>query len=111
MTLAELLDLGTPVIVPVRIYGLDHFVVVRGAIGGRVVVADPAFGNLTFSANRFEQFWKAGIAFVVLSDGEASADPLAAEVSTLRVPDLPSVARRLRGAGPAPLTRGRPAVP
>ncbi|HEX6999292.1 MAG TPA: C39 family peptidase [Gammaproteobacteria bacterium] len=113
MTLADVADLGVPAIVPVRIHGLDHFVVVRGVLGGRVVIGDPAFGNLTVDAARFEQLWKGGIAFVVLADGarEPAADRLAPDVADLRVPDLPSVGRLLRGAGPAPLTRGQPAVP
>jgi predicted double-glycine peptidase len=113
MTLRELAALGTPAIVPVRIHGLDHFVVMRGIVGDRVVLGDPAFGNLTVRTGQFERLWKGGIAFVVQGDGAATpgADPLAPEIADLRVPDLPSVSRLLRGAGPAPLTRGQPSVP
>lgn len=113
MTPEDLTRLGAPAIVPVHIHGLDHFVVVRGVLGGRVVIGDPAFGNLTVSVAQFERFWKGGIAFVVLADGapEPEFNRLATEIAGLRVPDLPRVARLLRGAGPAPLTRAQPAVP
>ncbi|HEY7378909.1 MAG TPA: C39 family peptidase [Steroidobacteraceae bacterium] len=107
MTFEELVALRTSAIVPVRIHGLDHFVVMRGAIADRVVLGDPAFGNLTVSTERFQQLWKGGIAFVVFREGDPTpvADPLAPEIADLRVPDLPSVERLLRGTGPAPLTR------
>jgi uncharacterized protein len=114
MKLEELVALSAPAIVPVRIHGLDHFVVMRGVIGGHVLIGDPAFGNLTMPARRFQQLWKGGIAFVVqdehdLAPGRASAP--AADVTNLRVPDLPAVARLLRGAGPAPLTRSQSVLP
>lgn len=113
MTLDDLRALAAPAIVPVRIHGLDHFVIVRGIVADRVVIGDPAFGNLTVSTARFERLWKGGIAFVVLADGAPAPDasPLSPDVSDLRVPDLPNVARMLRGAGPAPLTRTFAAVP
>lgn len=114
MTLEELLALRSPAIVPVRIHGLDHFVIVRGRVADRIVIGDPAFGNLTLQAERFRQLWKGGIAFVVLADGSDAApggNPLAPEIADLRVPDLPNVTRLLRGAGPAPITRTGPTAP
>jgi uncharacterized protein len=112
MKLDELIALSVPAIVPVRIHGLDHFVVMRGVIGGHVLIGDPAFGNLTMPAARFERLWKGGIAFIVQDHRPASAAGRpAADTANLRVPDLPAVARLLRGGGPAPVTRGRPALP
>jgi hypothetical protein len=107
MTLEELLALRAPAIVPVRIHGLDHFVVMRGAVADRVVLGDPAFGNLTVSTRHFQQLWKGGIAFLISREGDPrpAADPLAPEIADLRIPDLPAVERLLRGTGPAPLTR------
>jgi predicted double-glycine peptidase len=104
---------STPAIVPVRIHGLDHFVVVRAVVAGRVLVGDPAFGNFTISIERFSRLWKGGIAFVVRDPGSpairlAALEP---EITALRVPDLPAVARLLRGAGPAPLTRTHSVTP
>lgn len=113
LTLEQLVSFSAPAIVPVRIHGFDHFVVVRGIIGGRAVIGDPAFGNLTMPAARFERLWKGGIAFVVHDDHSATGQRPAGEAAfaALRVPDLPAVARMLRGEGPAPLTRAQPALP
>jgi predicted double-glycine peptidase len=65
MSLEELADLKVPAIVPIRSKGVDHFVVVRGVFGDRVVLADPAFGNMTIKARKFQEIWKQGIAFIV----------------------------------------------
>jgi hypothetical protein len=113
MTLDELAELRAPAIVPVRIHGLDHFVVMRGFLGGRVLLGDPAFGNITMPEQQFERLWKGGIAFFVFEGSAPAPDAnlLTPEVADLRVPDLPAVGRLLRGAGPAPLTRGHPTVP
>lgn len=65
LTLQELVDLKRPAIVPIRVKGFDHFVVFRGVAGDRIVMADPAFGNLTMTTERFLSQWKGGIAFVL----------------------------------------------
>lgn len=65
MSLEELADLKMPAIVPIRSKGVDHFVIVRGVFGDRVVLADPAFGNMTMKARKFQEVWKQGIAFIV----------------------------------------------
>jgi predicted double-glycine peptidase len=65
MSLEELADLKIPAIVPIRSKGVDHFVIVRGVFGDRVVLADPAFGNMTLKARKFQDVWKQGIAFIV----------------------------------------------
>jgi uncharacterized protein len=46
-----------PIMVPIRLKGYNHFVVFRGARGNRIVLADPAFGNRTMLAERFEEAW------------------------------------------------------
>jgi uncharacterized protein len=56
LTLEDLID-RAPIMVPVRFYGYNHFVVFRGALGNRVLLADPAFGNRTMSAKKFEAAW------------------------------------------------------
>lgn len=65
MSFEELAELKVPAIVPIRSKGVDHFVVVRGVFGDRVVMADPAFGNMTMKAPKFQEIWKQGIAFIV----------------------------------------------
>ncbi len=65
MSLEELAELKTPAIVPIRSKGVDHFVIVRGVFGDRVIVGDPAFGNMTMKTNQFQSVWKQGIVFIV----------------------------------------------
>ena len=65
LELEDLESFAVPPIVPISLKGYDHFVVFRGRYGDRVVLADPAFGNLTMSTSRFEELWKDGIGFVV----------------------------------------------
>ncbi len=64
-----------PVIVPVELQGYPHFVIFRGATDARVLVADPAFGNVTLSRADFEAAWIdygdiGNVAFQVERDGE-----------------------------------------
>ncbi len=43
-----------PIIVPVSIFGYNHFVIFRGMLGNRVLLADPAWGNRTMLVDMFE---------------------------------------------------------
>jgi predicted double-glycine peptidase len=68
-----------PIIVPVNFQGFPHFVVFRGGTEKRVLLADPAFGNVTMSVDRFLNGWIAyrgigRVGFVVTRDG-AIASP------------------------------------
>ena len=47
----ELNDLieRAPIMVPINALGYNHFVVFRGVIGNRVLIADPAWGNRTMT--------------------------------------------------------------
>jgi uncharacterized protein len=56
LELDDLID-RAPVIVPVSFNGYNHFVVVRGMRGNRVLVADPAWGNRTLTLDEFEDAW------------------------------------------------------
>ena len=56
LTLKDLIE-RAPVMVPVRFHGYNHFVVFRGSLGNRVALADPAFGNRTMVAQKFEDAW------------------------------------------------------
>ena len=55
----ELQDLllHAPIIVPVNLQGFPHFVVFRGAANNSVLLADPAFGNITISKAKFFNGW------------------------------------------------------
>ncbi len=46
-----------PVMVPIRVYGYNHFVIFRGVRGNRVLLADPAWGNRTMTIDRFLAAW------------------------------------------------------
>ncbi len=46
-----------PMIIPINVYGYQHFVVFRGMLGNRVLLADPAFGNRTMLRSAFENAW------------------------------------------------------
>lgn len=53
-------------IVPLDLYGYNHYVVFKGLEkDGDVWLGDPAYGNRTMSKDRFEKVWMEGMAFVV----------------------------------------------
>ena len=56
MTLKNLIA-DAPMIVPVNLQGYQHFVVFRGVLGNRVLLADPAYGNRTMLRSTFEKAW------------------------------------------------------
>jgi predicted double-glycine peptidase len=56
LTFEHLVTRG-PMIVPINTYGYQHFVVFRGTLGNRVLLADPAFGNRTMLRSAFENAW------------------------------------------------------
>jgi predicted double-glycine peptidase len=82
LTLEDLIE-RAPIMVPVDFNGYNHFVVFRGKMGNRVLLADPAYGNRTMRARDFEAAWldypKFGkVGFVVARlDGLAPPNELA----------------------------------
>ena len=91
----ELKDLGglAPIIVAVSPLGYNHFLVFRGQVGDRVVLADPAFGNRTMSVEKFQRIWidfpEIGrVGFIVTRDGNtAPPGMLALQSHRLAFPD------------------------
>jgi predicted double-glycine peptidase len=64
-----------PIIVPVNLQGFPHFVVFRGGTKNSVLLADPAFGNITISKDKFLNGWInykdiGHVGFVVTQAGE-----------------------------------------
>jgi hypothetical protein len=106
LNLEELVGLGAPAIVPVVMRGYDHFVVFRGIRGNRVVLSDPAFGNVTMTVDRFLGMWKGGIGFVALKPPSApparGLDPKPEEIV---IPVDGFVARSALDIRPVPLSR------
>jgi uncharacterized protein len=78
-----------PAIVPITTRGYPHFVVVRGQAGGKLLIADPAFGNRTMDVEAFQSAWTGNIGFVVRRrDGMAPPNELTARpTDTLRPSD------------------------
>ena len=80
VSLQDLLGM-TPAIVRLQNPGFDHFVIVRGTAHGRIVMADPAYGNKTMPVERFMALWTDQIAFTVgradgsRPKGELAIDP------------------------------------
>ncbi|XID75366.1 C39 family peptidase [Alkanindiges sp. WGS2144] len=61
----DLIALDKPAIVPIAYAGFKHFVVYKAYRNGRVFVADPALGNLSFSADHFQEIWDNNTLFIV----------------------------------------------
>jgi uncharacterized protein len=76
LELSDLIE-RAPIIVPVDALGYNHFVVFRGVMGDRVLLADPAWGNRTMTISKFQRMWldygkpMGHIGFVVkIADGQ-----------------------------------------
>jgi predicted double-glycine peptidase len=65
LTLADIEEIGAPGIVLVTTGTYRHFVVVKGASGGRVLVGDPATGERVYSYAEFHKIWTNGIFFAI----------------------------------------------
>lgn len=46
-----------PILVPINVFGFNHFVIFRGKMHNRVLLADPAWGNRTMTVSEFEDAW------------------------------------------------------
>lgn len=80
LTFSDLLE-RAPVIVPINAMGYPHFVVFRGSTKNSVLLADPAFGNMTLSREKFSQSWikyrgVGHVGFVVTHMGKISGPGL-----------------------------------
>jgi predicted double-glycine peptidase len=96
LTIEQLKQLTTPVIVFVQPLGYKHFAVLRGIDRGRVFLADPSRGNLRMSMGRFLTEWS-GIIFVLdkAREGKETTDLLALPRPDYVQPELLSVGRRV----------------
>lgn len=65
----DLKKLDHPAIVPIHYAGFKHFVVVKKYRDGRVFVADPALGNISFPEERFKSIWENNVMFIVFPNG------------------------------------------
>jgi hypothetical protein len=93
------LDTLGSAIVPTQDRAGPHFVVYRGVVRGRVLVADPSYGHRTMTRQQFEAIWSPRVAFVVQRSG-STGPPDAPDALLASVPLVsPRVIRgALRGA-------------
>jgi uncharacterized protein len=101
MTMEDLLHEKTSVITPIRSKGVDHFVVVKNIVDGRVILADPAFGNTTMRVDQFQKLWKSGIAFVVHPPDVRMIGERNISIASRTVPDETLITRKIGVVAPS----------
>ena len=67
LPLEKLIAEKLPAIVLITDRGFNHFVVIKGAEDGRVLIGDPSTGNRVVSMERFQEIWRNKILFVIHS--------------------------------------------
>lgn len=100
MSLEELASQKTSVIVPIRLKGFDHFIVVHRIVNGRVIIADPGFGNLTMKVDRFQRLWKEGIVFIVHPPTDLMLTEKHPTIASRTIPDETTIQREIGVAIP-----------
>lgn len=85
--IADLKVLGKPCIVPVEIFGYQHFCVFRGIVQDHVFLADPYMGDVSYPVKQFSKMWQRNVAFVV-TDGDIVHSALMLKEEDLRFIDL-----------------------
>jgi len=65
LPLDKLIEAKLPAIVLISDKGYHHFVVVKGAEDGRILLGDPSRGTRTIPRERFEEMWSNRILFVI----------------------------------------------
>lgn len=115
MTLSDLSTFTLPAILPIRLNDFDHFVVFKKRIGNHVLIGDPAFGNISLSAAKFEDLWKSRIAFYVVTSverklleeqpGKLNPSPLSPEAMEIAIPNRAYGSRILNRIPFIPITR------
>jgi uncharacterized protein len=101
MTIEDLALEKTSVIVPIRVKGVDHFVVIKGIYAGHVIVGDPGFGNMTMRVDRFQKLWKNGIVFVVHPPDDRMIGERNLPAAARLVPDETLISRKIGITAPS----------
>lgn len=73
LPLQKLVDAKRPAIVLVAEKGYHHFVVIKGAADGRILIGDPASGTRALTVAAFEKIWISKLLFVVHAAPSAPA--------------------------------------
>ena len=85
--LKDLIELDHPAIVPIHYSGFKHFVVVKTVKDGRVFVADPSKGNISFTLTDFQDKWDQNVLFVIFPGNTKPIDGLELREEDLRFVD------------------------
>ena len=101
MTIQELAMQKTSVITPIHAKGVDHFVVVKGFSQGHVILADPAFGNMTMRVDQFQKLWKNGIVFMLHPPDERMTGEKNFSIASRLVPDETVITRKIGVVAPS----------
>jgi predicted double-glycine peptidase len=67
LPIGKLIAEKLPAIVLITDRGFNHFVVIKGAEDGRILIGDPSTGNRVVSMARFQEIWRNKILFVIHS--------------------------------------------
>ncbi|EZQ01769.1 C39 family peptidase [Acinetobacter sp. Ver3] len=89
----DLIKQTQPAIVPIHYAGFKHFVVYKAYKDGRVYVADPALGNISFDEARFKEIWENNTLFLVNVPESQQTDLLALQETDLRHVDDATINR------------------
>lgn len=89
----DLIKQQQPVIIPIHYAGFKHFVVYKAYKDGRVYVADPALGNISFEQERFKEIWENNTLFLINVPEEQQKNLLALQESDLRHVDDATIHR------------------
>ncbi|MDF1763735.1 MAG: C39 family peptidase [Oleibacter sp.] len=81
---SDLAELDHPAIAPIEYAGFKHFVVIKSVYNGRVYVADPALGNISFTLSRFLDVWDGNVLFIVFPNGHQPASGLELQEADMR---------------------------
>ena len=65
LPLDKLVEARLPAIVLITETGYNHFVVIKGAADGRILLGDPSSGTRALSRERFEAVWPTRLLFVI----------------------------------------------
>lgn len=84
----DLIALDKPAIIPISYAGFKHFVVYKAHGEGRVFLADPALGNISFTDNHFKDVWENNTLFIVTPNaGATTSNLLALQDHDMRIVD------------------------
>lgn len=88
--IADLKELGRPVLIPIEYGGFKHFVVLRKLTERRAFLGDPAFGNISLTITKFKQIWEPDVLFMANRGDRVGMNKLRLNDEDLRNTSLPA---------------------